>query len=81
MGADPEGAEEEEEEGQWEERERTTTRGHCTGRGDYEYDKYVPPHSESEALSALSNSELLTPFEFGTRYEGLPQRPIGPSYF
>ena len=36
-GADPEEAEEAEEEGQWEEMDRTTTKGHCTGRGDDAY--------------------------------------------
>ena len=55
VGADPEEAEEAEEEGWWEVRERMTTKGHCTVRGDNDYNNYAPPHLEYEAEVASSN--------------------------
>ena len=55
-GVDLEEAEEAEEEGWWEGRERTTTKGHCTGRDGDEYDDYALPHPESEVDVALSLS-------------------------
>ena len=82
-GADPdpeqelEEAEEAEEEGQWEGMERTTTKGHCTGRGDNYYNDYTPPHPDSEAAAALFNSKLGIPFAFGPRYAGSPPRSRG----
>ena len=43
VGADPEGGEEAEEEGRWEGRDRTTTKGHHTDRGDDDYNDFAHP--------------------------------------
>ena len=63
--ADTEEVEKAKEEGRWEGRERTTTKGRHTGRGDDDNDDYAPPHPELEASAALSNSEPAIPFIFG----------------
>ena len=73
-GAEPEEAEEE---GQWEGRERTTTKGHCTGRGDDDCNYYAPPHPDYEAAAASIDSNLAIPFAFGPRYVGSPLRSRG----
>ena len=70
-------AEEAEEEGWWEGRDRTMTKGHCTGRDEDDYDNYALPYPESEAEAASSNSKLEIPFVFGPSYSGLPPRSRG----
>ena len=52
-------------------------KGHCAGRGDGDYDDYAPPKPESEAAAASSDSKLVIPFMFGTRYAGSPPRSRG----
>ena len=71
-GAEPEEAEEAEEEGRLEERNRKTTKGHCTGMGYDDYEDYALPHPESEAAAASSDSEPEIPFAFRPRYAGSP---------
>ena len=44
MGADLEEVEEADEEGQWEGKERTTTKGRLTNRGNDDYDSYASTH-------------------------------------
>ena len=53
-------------------RERKTTKVHCTYRGDDDYKYYNPPHPESEAVTASSNSEPAIPFTLGPRCAGSP---------
>ena len=72
MGA---GLEETEEDGWWESKERTTANGRCIGKGDYDYNKYAPPHPKSEAVAASSNSDLVIPFAFG--YEEAVATAVG----
>ena len=50
-GVDPE------EEGWWEGRDRKTTTGKCTVRGDDDYGNCTPPHLESEAVAASYDSD------------------------
>ena len=76
-GAEPEEAEEAEEEGLWEGRKRMTTNRKCTGRGDNDYNDYAPPHPESEAAAASYDSYLAIPFASGSRYAGSPPIPRG----
>ena len=46
-------------------RARITKKGLHTGRGDNDDDYYAPPHLESEAAAALSDSDPVIPFMFG----------------
>ena len=52
---DPEVAEDTDDKGWWEVRERKTTKGHCTGWEKNDYNNYTPPHPESEAVAKLSD--------------------------
>ena len=65
-----------EEESKWGGIERTTTKGHCTGRGDDDCDNCSPTHPVSEAVAASFDSNLVIPFTFGPRYEGSPPRSM-----
>ena len=69
--------EEAEDWGRWEGRDRTTIKGYCTGRVEDDYDNYAPPHPESEAAIASSDSKLVISFVFGLRYAGSPLRSRG----
>ena len=60
--------EEEEEERQWEGRERTTTKRNFTGMVNDDYNEYASPHPESEAAVGLFDLKLTILFEFGPRY-------------
>ena len=71
MGAGAEPAEAEEE-GRWEGREKTKTKGNCAGRGEDDYDNYSPTYPESEAAAVSSDLELPLMFVFGLRYAGSP---------
>ena len=51
--------------------------GELHGKGLNDYNNYAPPHPESEAAAALSNSEPSIPFTFGLRYAGSPPRLRG----
>ena len=62
MGEDPN--QEEEEEGQWEGRGRTTTKGRHAVGGDYEY-YYSPPPMVSSEAAPSSCSDLEIMFGFG----------------
>ena len=75
MGKEPEEAEEE---GQWKGRERTMTKGRRIGRDDDDENDYTPPHPESEAAAAPSDSELVIPFAFGGKeaVETVVDKPI-----
>ena len=77
IGNGPEPEPEPEEVGKWEGRDRTTKKGHCTRRGDDEYDDYAPHHPESETAAASFDSKLAIRFAFGPRYAELPPRSTG----
>ena len=64
MGADLEEVEEADEEGQWEWKERTTTKGRLTNRGNDDYDSYASTHLESEVAAAATDSEAEILFAF-----------------
>ena len=63
--------------GRWEGRERKTTKGHCPGRVDNDYDDYAPTRSEYETAVVSSDSKPEIPFAFQPRYVVSPLRLRG----
>ena len=58
-------------------RESMATRGHCTIRGNVDYDDFALSHPECTAVVVLSESEPEIPFTFRPRYIGSPLRSRG----
>ena len=59
------------------ERESTATRGHCTSRGNVDYDDFALSHPECTAVGGVSESEPEIMFMFRPRYIGSPLRSRG----